>query len=138
MMEIEKAIKVFEAEKNCWEHTCSDCGKGCGLEKSRKIMSYSNARDFALAALREKLERDNGCIWKQEDIDGSTWHCSECGECWTLEADNPFDNDMKFCPGCGKPIHSITFREFDEGEDAEIIDKIVTRDEYGQRLEAQK
>lgn len=67
-------------------------------------------------ALREKAEQENGrlrqiiedatvpeaCGWFLDDLDGA-WQAS-CGMYWTFEAEGPRENNMRFCPGCGKPL----------------------------------
>lgn len=67
---------------------------------------------FDLATVREsirsiKLElmghSQENCTW-EEDADG-VWH-GPCGISWVLEADTPSENEMNFCPKCGKPLRA--------------------------------
>lgn len=64
----------------------------------------ADALDTALTALREKAAREMGCEWFCTDDDANLWECSECGAEWILEAGTPTDNDMHFCPACGKRL----------------------------------
>ena len=38
--------------------------------------------------------------WYEDGI----WSCEECDMEWTFEADGPEENEMKFCPQCGRMI----------------------------------
>lgn len=59
---------------------------------------------YAKAGQRIEAERLTECHWFQDE-DGP-WEGS-CGACWNLEADGPIENEMNFCPKCGKPIHVV-------------------------------
>jgi hypothetical protein len=52
---------------------------------------------------REPLT-DEQCTWKQNEDPHmpDTWE-ADCGAMWTFTEGGPKDNDMKFCPNCGKP-----------------------------------
>lgn len=42
--------------------------------------------------------------WEQRDYfdeDDNVYVCSACDEPWTLNAGNPKENNMKYCPNCG-------------------------------------
>lgn len=53
---------------------------------------------------RKEWEADvETCDWSCGDDDWDTWH-SECGQDWIFEEDGPNENDMKFCPFCGRKI----------------------------------
>ena len=58
---------------------------------------------LAIEALKEKQERENGCIYKF-DSDTESWECSECGTLWTLMCGTPEENDMRYCTGCGRKL----------------------------------
>ena len=47
---------------------------------------------------------DECCTWKNYDDFNmpDTWE-ADCGAMWTFTEGGPKDNDMKFCPNCGKP-----------------------------------
>jgi rubredoxin len=83
--------------------------------------------NLAIAALQEQAEREKGCQWRQEDEDSNNWECSACGLTYFFEDGDPFDNEMRFCPGCAKPIKSIKFREYDTEND-KMVDRVVPAD----------
>lgn len=39
--------------------------------------------------------------WKCVDEESNSYECSNRGELWTLNAGNPEENNMNFCPQCG-------------------------------------
>jgi hypothetical protein len=45
------------------------------------------------------------CKWKQVDEmhTPDTWQ-ADCGAMWTFTDGGPTENDMNFCPKCGKPL----------------------------------
>ena len=47
---------------------------------------------------------DEHCTWKQQDDIHmpDTWE-ADCGAMWTFTEGGPKDNDMHYCPKCGKP-----------------------------------
>lgn len=60
--------------------------------------------------LRARLERAEAasqrdeatCEWTPDnDPDWNTWS-SQCGKTWVFEEDGPAENDMRFCPFCGR------------------------------------
>lgn len=53
-------------------------------------------------------EQKEPCEWTCEDEDGDTWECNKCGALWTLNNGTPQDNNIRFCPECGRPIQSPT------------------------------
>lgn len=53
------------------------------------------------------------CDWTQDgDEESDTWGTG-CGELFCLNEGDPFDNNMKYCPYCGKPL-SVTPLIWDE------------------------
>ena len=53
-------------------------------------------------------------IWR-EDKDG-VWGCSECDLLWTFEWDGPEENDVRYCPKCGKRIVEVCHYEDGGGQ----------------------
>jgi DNA-directed RNA polymerase subunit RPC12/RpoP len=53
-------------------------------------------------------EQKEPCEYTLYDEDSNTYECSKCGALWTLNADTPEENNMRFCPECGRPIQSTT------------------------------
>ena len=51
---------------------------------------------------------DTTCQWSQTDDQHTpdTWQ-ADCGAMWTFTDGGPKDNDMNFCPKCGKPLSQI-------------------------------
>ena len=35
------------------------------------------------------------------------WQCSKCGLMWSLEAGGPVENEMNYCPHCGRKITCV-------------------------------
>jgi hypothetical protein len=52
---------------------------------------------------KEKLET---CQWKRTDSEINLWEGS-CGAAWNFEVDTPKDNEMEFCPFCGRHLEQI-------------------------------
>jgi rRNA maturation endonuclease Nob1 len=42
-----------------------------------------------------------------------TWE-GECGACWYFDEGTPKENDVRFCPKCGKPIVEVKYQEDDD------------------------
>ena len=112
------------------------------LEMEKKEFKLAVTTGIPLNRLEEicNAEREGrlpvnfSSVWSQQDIDGSWYSCSNCGAEWVLEADDPFENNMKFCPECGAYIKSITFREYDEVLE-DIVDRVITREAAEQEKE---
>ena len=45
------------------------------------------------------------CEWTATDTFDQTYWDSACGEAWTFIDGGPADNSVRFCQGCGKPVH---------------------------------
>lgn len=65
--------------------------------------------DMAYEILNEvskitQSETEETCTYLKWDDDSNAWECSECGEVWMLNADSPKENNMNYCPNCGKKI----------------------------------
>lgn len=91
-------------------------------DENRKLKAEIKRLNAALAvyedepylcnADNEKVcrECDGGCIWIWTD-DGM-WE-TECNEAFSFTTGDPKENDMKYCPYCGKKIVQV------EGDNAE-------------------
>jgi ribosomal protein L37AE/L43A len=64
------------------------------LEMAQKI------KDFILSQQKEP------CEWTLEDDDKNIWECNKCGELWALNTGTPKENNMNYCPKCGREIVS--------------------------------
>jgi hypothetical protein len=49
-----------------------------------------------------KKRKAETCVWKEDQFEGG-WDGS-CGIKWWLDYGNPKENEMNFCPRCGKRI----------------------------------
>jgi len=74
-------------------------------------------RFFAIPSFLDVLERavqylpKRKCEWRQdENPDLGVWE-SGCGNTWFLEEATPKENDMNFCPFCGKPLNQKLLKE---------------------------
>lgn len=60
--------------------------------------------------------QERTCGW-YEDEDGN-WNCSKCTAVWIFPEDGPGENEMSFCPECGRKIVSISpYKEEDAGDE---------------------
>lgn len=59
----------------------------------------------ALGWTPPKQDHGERCIWRQtDDINmPDTWE-ADCGAMWTFTEGGPKNNDMNFCPNCGKSV----------------------------------
>ncbi len=64
------------------------------------VMTKANDRHREYIAELEAA-RDSACAWEYDDID-SYWK-SACGLIWVMD-DMPVENQMNFCPKCGKKL----------------------------------
>lgn len=62
----------------------------------------------------ESFETKETCEWEEDG--GGTWACSKCEMVWEFNNGGPNDNDMHYCPKCGKEIVEIKPYEVDEDE----------------------
>ena len=69
---------------------------------SEQCEAVSRIRKALLS--RAPVEKADVCQWSEDD-DGN-WS-GTCGCTWVLEAGTPNENDMKFCPICGRPMKQI-------------------------------
>jgi len=44
------------------------------------------------------------CKYTLWNDDSNTYECSECGLAWMLMEGTPMENQMEFCPQCGRKI----------------------------------
>lgn len=79
---------------------CEDAIEDYDVEYVRSATAQAE-----LAALRERvreLEETAVCNWRYEE--SPTWDVwqGECGAMWSLNDGTPADNDMQYCPKCGR------------------------------------
>ena len=88
--EIKEQQYIYDNEPAC----CIPAPQGMilGLEKAKEI------------TLSEQKEP---CEYTLEDEDSNTWECNKCGELWQLISGAPKDNNMNYCPSCGRPLNQL-------------------------------
>lgn len=86
-------IQCSECDGNCESFDkCADCDADCRCEFIKDLAAIP-AADVAPVVRAHWVEWDDG--------EGDTFECSACGEVWTLNAGNPIENNMHYCPNCG-------------------------------------
>ena len=53
---------------------------------------------------KDKAKPKPVCVWR-EDYEGN-WK-SSCRKLWSFEEDSPADNDVRFCPWCGRKVKIV-------------------------------
>lgn len=67
-------------------------------------MASGAAHSVALEALKHANDDDGPCTWRDT---GPYW-ATGCGNAFWFEEGGPEENDMRFCPYCGKPLKEAT------------------------------
>ena len=68
-----------------------------------------------LAELKQKLIRQSEvCFWTPDAGYDYIAYDSQCGKSWVLEDGGPKENDMQYCPFCGKLLVQV---ESDQSEE---------------------
>ena len=86
-----------------------------GVTRSRPDDEWRLATDTALAALREKAERERGCEWCAvtcyvcvRGADGGCGHWDNCSRANVKDEDYPHDQDLynpkPYCDRCGRKL----------------------------------
>ena len=58
----------------------------------------------------EETSNEDNCNWKLTDIDNDTW-TTDCGHDFNLLSGTPDENEMVFCPYCGKHIYEEAVKD---------------------------
>jgi Zn finger protein HypA/HybF involved in hydrogenase expression len=69
------------------------------------------------------------CTYYQINEDNGHWQCSECDEEWVFNEGTPFENNMFYCPKCGRKLSAMAFKEYDCEKD-ESVEQIIKREEW--------
>ena len=99
-----KAILELEMPESCWK-----C-KYCTIFDVCSILSKRGKSDTYAIVPGEGRHKDcplkpvEMCEWILIDDDKGLWQCSKCGAEWVLEAGTPADNEMNYCPACGRRL----------------------------------
>ena len=87
-MKMPETIWLTKEKGNIVQAEIADKGTLYGRQDSHKIRIHAKA----MPAI---------CIWSEDEPDYSTWETS-CGNTFMLEAGTPRENEMIFCPYCGR------------------------------------
>jgi hypothetical protein len=52
---------------------------------------------------------ENKCVWRQDD-EGNWFADDPCSAGWQFITGGPSDNDMSFCPVCGRPLEMVPYK----------------------------
>jgi rubrerythrin len=73
-------------------------------DEERNFCYARGINDVRKLILSEQSEQKEPCEWTQEDEDSNTWECNKCGLLWPLNDGTPQENDINFCPNCGRSL----------------------------------
>lgn len=78
------------------------------LTAELEAVAAAGQRDAALAiSLYQELQqaREATCAWtkNEDDWDRAEW-VGDCGATWVFEEGGPVENEMGYCPNCGKRL----------------------------------
>ena len=83
------------------------------------IVAYFYHMAVGHAELRNRLGQyesaepeEETCQWQEDD--GGLWSCSKCDIAWQFMNDGPKENDVRYCPKCGKRIDEVSPYESEE------------------------
>ncbi len=71
---------------------------------AESCVGWPHAIDRAIAAEAENARLRESCTYRLADDDANAWECSACGELWCLDTGTPRENNMHYCPYCGRRI----------------------------------
>ena len=69
------------------------------------IQFVNIAKGLVIAKGLILAEQKEPCKWTLTDDDSNSWQCNKCDALWVLESGSPKDNDMDYCPKCGRAIN---------------------------------
>lgn len=72
----------------------------------------------AIIAWNTRVEKAEFCMWEKDTEDYYGCWNSGCGVFWTMMEDGPFENQMTYCPTCGKPIAVLKAYNSEENKNA--------------------
>ena len=94
-----KAILELEMPESCGQCPCSHFSYNIGI--CNVILHFCPEEG------RHKycpLKLVEGCEWVLIDDDKGLWQCSQGGAEWVLETGTPVDNEINYCPMCGRRL----------------------------------
>ena len=89
-IEMEKKQYVYCPLKNAYTDDCK-------LQPNKDFVYYDEQ-------MKNCPLKEEACEYILELNDFNTWKCSKCGLLWHLAADTPIENEMYYCPKCGRKI----------------------------------
>lgn len=58
-------------------------------------------------ALYTEARPQDPCTWSlDDDLDRTAWQ-SACGQSWMFTDGGPAENHVRYCHGCGRPVHIV-------------------------------
>jgi hypothetical protein len=72
-------------------------------EESWVHLKYVAIIPILRIALADREKERQECEWNREDDESDTWQ-GGCGILWTLTEGTPTENEMIYCPKCGRKI----------------------------------
>jgi len=96
-------LELPKMPESCWQCPCiqdrTETYRWCGaIGGDCPNPPYKKRRDDC------PLKPVERCEWILIDDDKGLWQCSKCGAEWVLEAGTPADNEMNYCPACGRRL----------------------------------
>lgn len=67
-----------------------------------EILRRMSSKDLYSKQLMKDLK--DTCQWILTDADWNTYKCDKCGLVWQLTTETPKDNEMFYCPKCGRKL----------------------------------
>ena len=58
------------------------------------------------------MDDNNGCVWHEDE--SGIWTCLTCQLMWEFTEGGPGDNEVNYCPKCGRVISD--FEPYEEVE----------------------
>lgn len=72
---------------------------------AKVLRSFKPWTHLGVPKMQDVTAGPSRCVWAEDGEDGP-W-ASSCGHYWQFTDGTPTENDMKFCPFCGKPLEQV-------------------------------
>ena len=119
-----------EGDINLVDYCKHECKVKCDIEQEGTAEDFAENMDcdcpvtliyhmaVGHAELRNRLGKYESyesevCTWEEDD--GGMWSCSKCEMAFNFNDGGPNDNDVHYCPQCGREIANVS----SYGEDGE-------------------
>ncbi len=80
--------------------------KDKAVKEELRLYTHNAATKTDMINMLRWVIAERTCEWEYDSQD-EKWD-SECGAAWVFTANGPIENDMKYCPVCGKLLVEIT------------------------------